>query len=244
LGRCEYGKVVLYSRSGIPFDLPHITNQLSKILPNGAVVDGELYLHSVGFQTLGSWIKKAQPESANIEYHLYDMPSTGENKEGKPWVERKADLANLFAQNTFDKIYMVPSHPVANEKEVTEWHNEMTIEGGFEGAIVRLLDGVYNYGYRSYDLLKVKQFDDDEYPIVGYTNGKGKFTNCPIFSCRTKEGKTFDVVPKGTFEYRAQLLAEGDKYIGKHMTVIYFGKSDDGIPRFPVGKGFRLEEDR
>ena len=46
-----------------------------------------------------------------------------------------------------------------------------------------------------------------------------------------------------SFEGR-QILKHLKKFIGKQLTVKYQGKSEDGIPRFPVGKGFRESFDK
>ena len=60
-----------------------------------------------------------------------------------------------------------------------------------------------------------------------------------VWKCKTKNGKEFNVRPKGTNEERAKFYKEAKKYIGKKLTVEYQELTDDGIPRFPVGKNFR-----
>jgi DNA ligase-1 len=106
-----------------------------------------------------------------------------------------------------------------------------------------LANGLYNYGYRSYDLLKVKSFDDAGYEVVGVTNGVGKFVNCAIWICRTAKGQEFRVTPKVSQSEKEAFLRNSKDYIGKLLTVAYFGLTDDGIPRFPVGIKFRPSED-
>jgi DNA ligase-1 len=117
------------------------------------------------------------------------------------------------------------------------------VEAGYEGAIVRNGKGLYREGYRSPDLLKVKTFSDDEFTIVGWKTGKGKFECCPIFRCVTAEGKEFDVTPKGTAEERSEMLRQADEIVGQLMKVKYFAYSPDGIPLFPVGLSLRFPED-
>jgi hypothetical protein len=51
------------------------------------------------------------------------------------------------------------------------------------------------------------------------------------------------VAPGGKREIREQMLREAVFHVGKFLKVKHFGFSDDGFPRFPVGLGFRLEED-
>src|SRR5690606_9954829 len=117
------------------------------------------------------------------------------------------------------------------------------IEAGYEGAIVRLLDAPYELGKRSNSLLKVKSFVDEEFKIISVTDGVGKFEGCAIIRVVTPEGKEFDVTPKGTMEERAEMYQQRESLIGQLLKVQFFEKSQDGIPRFPVGLGVRMPED-
>ena len=110
---------------------------------------------------------------------------------------------------------------VSTETELEQLHNEF-VEEGYEGAIIRTGHGLYQFGYRSHDLLKVKAFKDNEYKIVGYSNGVGKFIDCVIWVCETPEGKQFRVVPKGTAKERSEWLKEANKHIDSWLKVKYF----------------------
>lgn len=237
-------EVILYSRSGKIFDLPHISNELLRTMTPGSIVDGELYFHDTSFQTISSWIKREQPERQRIEYHLYDMPANGIN-ESATFHERYNQLVDFFNNNLDldERIKLCPTSEVNNEEELLEQHQKWAGELGFEGVMGRHHKGLYLFGYRSYDLLKVKDFDDDEFPIVGHTNGIGKFETCVIWICKMPDGKEFKAVPKGTFGEREEYLRTAEQYYGKLLTVTYQGFTDKGVPRFSVGKGFRPEED-
>ena len=125
------------------------------------------------------------------------------------------------------------------------WHYHKTFnKNGFEGSIIRLYDGPYELGHRSRSLLKYKDFKDDEFEIIGFTEGTGKFEGCVTWICKTKDNKTFNVVPKGTLHQKKKWFSEAEKYIGKEITVKYQSFSKDGIPEFPVGIGLRLKEDK
>jgi ATP-dependent DNA ligase len=227
--------VRLMSRGGKDLNLPHIQKELESFLPKGTVLDGELYTHGIPFQTVTSWIKKLQPESRNIQYLVYDCPEY--NGTSKKWIERLEDLKSLFKMDR-KNIKLLETQSADNEEEVQKLQKQF-VQEGYEGAIIRVNDGKYLYGFRSNDLLKLKDFDDAEFLVISFERGVGKFENTPILVCETKEGKTFKVTPKGTQEYREQLLKNIKKYIGKQLTVRYFGVSQDLIPRFPVGVGFR-----
>ena len=80
---------------------------------------------------------------------------------------------------------------------------------------------------------------DEEFKIIGFHEGTGDEKGLVIWDCITKDEKTFAVRPKGTFESRNKLFLEANLHIGKLLTVIFQEYSNDGIPRFPIGKGIR-----
>ena len=84
---------------------------------------------------------------------------------------------------------------------------------------------------------------DKEYIIKGYTTGLGRFCGCIIWICHTENGDEFKVVPQGTTEERQEAYKNALNYVGDYLKVKFFELTDDGIPRFPVGLGIRLEED-
>jgi hypothetical protein len=47
----------------------------------------------------------------------------------------------------------------------------------------------------------------------------------------------------GTLEYQRELYQNGDKYIGKKLTVLYTERSEDDIPKQPRAKVFRPDTD-
>lgn len=80
---------------------------------------------------------------------------------------------------------------------------------------------------------------EEEFKIIGFHEGKGDEKGLVIWDCITKEEKPFSVRPKGNAEQRKELYNNGNKYIGKKLTVIFQEYHESGIPRFPVGKAIR-----
>ena len=111
---------------------------------------------------------------------------------------------------------------------------------GYEGAILRVLDGTYKMGSKSTKLLKLKQFEDAEFTIVGHSISKDGVL---LWECEQEEGLIFEARPVGTMEYRAQLLKTADKCVGQLLTVKFIGRSADNKPLFGVGKGIRPSKD-
>jgi ATP-dependent DNA ligase len=241
------GEICLTSRQGKPWNIPHIAEELKEWLPDGMVLDGELYVAGESCQRITSWAKSAnpkgksyKPEALALIYHVYDMP-TFQGYDEQPWIEREKNLEENIQSS--EHIRVVYSWGVENEDEVMDWHGRF-ISQGYEGAILRGLYGPYLWGYRSAQLLKIKEFQDDEFVVVGATDGKGKMEGCVVWLCETNEDAgQFEVTMKLPMSERRRMFEQQHKYLGKSLTVRFFGHTDDGIPRFPVGICFRDEID-
>lgn len=237
VGNC----VELMSRGGDPYRIPHIQVAFEETLEKGDVMDGEVYCHGISRQTITSWAKRLQPDTSNLVFCAYDFIEDGFPDD--LWEVRRDKLAAWFYEHgaaVHGGIEHVFTQLVQSPEEVKHYHDQF-VQSGYEGAIVRLLKGMYKFGHRSSELLKYKEFDDDEFEVLGWTVGKGDWENVPIFRCKTKDGKLFDVPPKGSMVARAQMLKEADSYVGRRMNVRYFGFTDEGVPSFPVGCGIREE---
>jgi DNA ligase 1 len=245
----EGDSVKLMSRGGKQWNCcDHIIKELEMVLPKDWVLDGELYIHGATFQEITKLVKKLRPESVNVEFHVYDVPRAGyEQTEigGSTWSNRKISVELIDEFENCKSVKVVRTDYATCEEDVYKLQSEY-LEEGYEGAIVREFDGEYKFGYRSNKLLKVKNFMDEEYKIVDFTTGVGRFEGCIIWICQT--GKfpycnEFKVVPQGTMEERQETYQNADNHIGDMLKVKYFELTDDGIPRFPVGLGIRLTED-
>lgn len=238
----EDGAVSLLSRQGKEWvNLEHIQKVLQRAMPKGSMLDGELYVHGETFQTITSWCKKLREETTLLEFHVYDCPMLEFNTT-HTWEQRQHNVATLVGAIGHRSVVRVETY-VVNSLEEARTRQHMFEEAGYEGAILRLLGGAYQFGYRSRELLKMKEFIDAEYRIVGYKPGIGKNEDTVTWMCETQDGKQFGVAPKGTKQDRTQWLTEADAHVGKLLKVKSFGLTDDGIPRFPVGLGIRAEED-
>ena len=239
----EGDSVRLMSRGGKYWECSeHIAKELETVLPKECVLDGELYVHGATFQEITKLVKKSRKESVTVQYHVYDVPRwKGETGD---WTERfdvlSEELWNLL--KNCKSVVTVPTYEANNEDEVYKLQSEF-LEDGYEGAIVRAMDGEYRFGYRSNKLLKVKNFTDEEYEIVDFTTGVGKFEGSIVWICKTDDGHEFKVVPQGTMEERQEAYETASNHVGEMLKVKFFELTDDGIPRFPVGLGIRLPED-
>lgn len=242
----EGNELVLRSRAGKPLNVPHIKASLESKLHKNGVLDGELYIHGKNFQEITRLVKKVRPESIELEYHVYD--GFLRNSELTPFRERCIQVQNLLVNPEVpddslpQHVILVESRYASSIGSVNTIYSQM-IDDGYEGAIIRNYDGVYKLKHRSSDLLKLKSFKDGEYQVVDFGTGVGKFEGTPIWRCVTDQGFFFDVVCKGSLDEKKEEYANAHDRIGQWLKVKYFELSEDGIPRFPVGLGFRMQED-
>lgn len=244
----EDGKVVLLSRQGKKFNaLPHIIAELEKIIPDGVVLDGELYVHGEEFQELIHLIKRDEPheDSIKIEYHIYDCFKLNKEEEFQDRACNLIKLENLYnlQQETFvgiDKIRFVQTQTIKNETEM-KLAQEWAEKNGYEGIMLRNATAPYKVGHRSHDLLKVKKFQDAEFEIVGGYENKGKQEGQCTLLCKTKDGTEFGVKPEGTDAQRKWYWQHLAEIKGKMLTVRFFSwtTSKNPVPRFPIGVAIR-----
>ena len=239
--------VKLMSRGGKQWECcDHIIDELEQVLPKDWVLDGELYIHGSTFQEITKLVKKLRPESGNVQFHVYDVPRANYDEEHLDWDSRFTALESMHRFTDSCKSVVTVNTYQCDAEDVVYQLQSQFLEEGYEGAIVRERDGEYKFGYRSNKLLKVKNFMDEEYKIVDYTTGVGRFEGCIIWICETENGDAFKVVPQGTMEerqktyYNARKDGEG---LGDMLKVKFFELTDDDIPRFPVGLGIRPLED-
>ena len=250
LAKKEDGVVYLWTRKGKMLDVPtEIKEELGKILENGEATDGELYRHGWGFQRIASAIKKRGVDTPGLHYYIYDTPVLNKAFQERfmdKWADASlwdnCDIDKPISVPRTDRLMIVPTVQVSGKDSLAMMESKC-IEAGFEGLMVRNLMGLYQFKNRSYDLQKVKQFEDAEYEIIGGKEGQGRESGMAIFRCKTDSGIEFDVRPKGNVEERSSMWKNLSQYIGKPLTVKYQGLTDDGRPRFPVGLHIRPEWD-
>jgi len=231
--------VGLFSRNGKPVS-KHLTHIIGEVntLPANDILDGELYSDDLTFQQIVGLVKKKTLKGEDAENMkkiylcVYDTIRPGTN------VERNAYLTSLFASRTFTSLRLLETVTCASATDVKTLHDAYVAEG-YEGLILRNRDGLYATGHRSVDLQKYKEFEDTEYPVVGFREGEGDEKGCVLWECRLPSGGTFWVRPRGTREDRGEAFLAGSTYIGKQLTVRYQELTTDGVPRFPVGIAFR-----
>lgn len=252
--------IVMTSNSGKQF--PHFSNlrkSISEWLENVDKtelldgLDGELYAPQIigtdgkalsddaRFSMISSicGLARSVPHELEdqLEFHCFDLF----DKSGTiDQVARFKHRDNVFKKlpKTCKNIIKVETRILDAVRQVVEFHGE-SAEKGYEGVILRTFSLKYRPGTRSPELRKFKLFKDEEYEIVDCKVDKGVELQHFTWILKTEDGKEFSAKPMGTKEEKLEWYANRKSHIGKFITVKFQEFSDDGIPRFPIAKGFR-----
>ena len=247
--RCLATKDGFFSRGRKQFSsCQHIWKELAPFFakyPN-ARLDGEFYTHEYKdeFELICSAVKKTADKAIDkdiklqnkVEYHVYDAPRLNGLNETDTFIKRQKmiaeELKNLKSVKVAETLYGVKEEDINEQKG--KW-----IEEGYEGAMIRNTNMPYEYK-RSYNLLKLKDFDDSEFEIIGIKEGTGNYSgHVGSFTVKMKNGKEFDAKLMGSMDRLRYLFTHQKEAIGKMATVRHQGFSTYGIPRFPVMREIR-----
>lgn len=233
-----------WSKAGEPYKLPqHIQEEVLKLAEAGKIpdgIDGEIYagLESEGglsLQRIVSAFRKPNNDTPRLKLYVYDLPSST-----KTFDERKFDLDTLDSDVRSLKlrnINVLRTIGVENEVQGDEVHSE-NVANGFEGSIYRNKDGIYDFGGRSYDVIKRKPRQDAEAKVVSVEidkNGQG------VLTCEEQTGVQFKclMLKKADEDVNYRLYENALTLIGKFITFEFEERSDDGIATKPVGTAIR-----
>lgn len=232
------GEATLWSRTRKPItSCPHIVQELEAAFEGmDIILDGELYNHEMksDFEKIVSLVRQEEPGEGHeiVQYHVYDTVNEDEFK------HRYAKLHRLFRMFEFYSLKLVQTEVAKTEDDVMVYFDKYRAQG-YEGAMMRNVESLY-VNKRSYDLQKVKEFDDAEYPIVGVEEGRGKLAGHAIFVLKTEEGKEFLAKMKGDTAQLKRFFDDHSLWSGKKLTVQYQGLTGkEKVPRFPVGVAIR-----
>ena len=224
---CEDGINKAYSRNGKPVTaIKHILQDIQ--LEEGMILDGELYCHGYPLQTIVSWIKREQEETLKLKYHLYDIVAPDLAYKARSEVIRTLPLGK--------SISPVYGDPIGSHEALIEAFRRYRGQG-YEGAILRWGDFGYEDGKRSKSLVKVKEWQDDEFVVIDILRSSDDWA---ILVCELSDsGKTFRVSAPGSITEKQVVLDNRDRYIGRSVTVEYANLTKDGVPFHPVATHWR-----
>lgn len=234
--------VTLFSRNGREFkNYTTIENELMLLnLPAGSKLDGEITMGH--FQELMRTISRKDEGielSKEAVYNIFDIP-----KENVPFKERMMILETLMEKARIlglDHLKKVEGNWFETETELLSFY-ESQLNDGFEGIMVKTVDGLYEHS-RGWGWQKMKPEHTDDLEIVGLEEGRGKYEGqLGAFVCRLDNGDTVNVGSGLEDDERIEMWPKRDELIGQFIEVKYQEKTQDGSLRFPIFKRFRPDK--
>lgn len=230
----EYDKdlqeVFIGSRGGQSYNVPHLKDLLRPLflVNQKLVLDGELYVHGKSLQEVSGAVRRKDNVPDWIEYHIYDIVDPK-----NPQYSRINKLRNIielsYPGNPY--IHFVETYEVNSEAEIKSYHDTF-VEAGYEGAMVRDYNGKYEIGFRSNSLLKVKEFLDEEFEIIGGEVSEGKsIGESFVFVLKNNlDDQTFKARPTGTELEKMEFYTNIESYVGKKATLRFQERTQGGLP--------------
>ncbi len=228
------GVCTLWTRTRKPIvSCPHIVVEIEDAFPGQTLLlDGELYNHEMkaDFERIVSLVRQdaPHPDCELVQYHVYDVPDSTLS------ARERMKLLLDYTERDFKFLRMVHTAVIDDETGVLEYLTHFR-NAGYEGCMLRNAEALY-VNKRSYDLQKVKEFDDGEFEIIGIKEGRGRLVgHVGAFICRISTGIECEVKLSGTTDRLREYYENHALWQGKKMTVRYQGLTKKGNLRFPVG---------
>jgi hypothetical protein len=207
-------------------------------LPGYAVLDGELYNHSMDFGTLVSAVKTTKtvhPRLHEIQYWIFDIQY--QDHEGAPFEARCTLLINAWNRYTEDHhipsgFRIVPTQIAYNHEQILQKHNQH-VSVGYEGIMIKKIahnalpnskqydEALYRSGKNNH-ILKYKYFHDEEVVILSIADNSAMVRDC--------RGQVFTVTMRQVYE---------NNIVGKQLTIRYLRRDDSGVPESAIGVAIR-----
>lgn len=261
--RCIMTADGMFTRNGQEIQsAPHIAVAMGSFFAENpdVVLDGEIYSDELAedFEKIMSLARKTFPTDADLresarllQYHVYDMPSL--DTDGY-----KARIEAIDAMICFvaDKMPFGGKSPMRKVETIgvyswAEWDEAHAdwVKKKYEGSIGRIPDALYQQK-RTFDLIKRKDFIDDEFAVSAMEEGKGNWAGaCKRIFCwlpstpeeqripaNAKDPKlTFKATPTGSY-LKLQEVLQGP--LPSEATVEFLGwtRSKISKPRHPSAK--------
>ncbi len=250
----EKGKAKSFSRQGKKFStLSLVEKEIENIGLKNVVFDGEICIvddkGNEDFQLIMKEIGRKDHTISNPKFQMFDLiPSDifyrGESESGK-LSQRLSLLNRIISKKNLNYVSSLKQIPVTSFEEL-EKLSQKAFEKGWEGLMIRKDD--FYKGKRTDDILKIKEFHDNEYVVKDVMFGplryvkEGKEIEEEMLSGVLIEHKGFDVrVGSGfTIDQRKEIFKDPSLILNKTITVQYFEETQNqegGYSlRFPVIK--------
>lgn len=235
--------------------LQQITQALSGMNLKGYMVDGELIrinhdnLSSKdNFKETSGLVNSKSDNKEGLEFVIFDMVSLEDYKRqenNEIYEVRMQRINEMIVPNDF--VRLVPSYGATESvEEIYEKLNEVTSQDE-EGLMLNLVSGVYRFGKRSAELLKVKAMDTCDIECIAIEEGEGKYAGTLGKIVCNYKGYELRVGSGFTDERRAYYWRNPWMIVGSIVEIQYFEETSNDKGelslRFPVFKRVRDDKD-
>jgi len=239
----DNGTMKAYSKGGrLITSIPEILSEYEGVLKKKhRPIDGELYHHGTPLQTIGSWVKRRQPDTLKLEFKCFDYMDPEKTFEERDIFLRAFEFGKK--SEYINTSYLVGEFNLLSLLK-------RALKEKYEGLILRLPHGMYEEGKRSKNVLKVKRkitsgteesfMLDDEFLVV---NIKSSVDGWAILICETENGVRFSMSAPGSVPEKTLILKNKDEYIGKHIRAEFEGYTSGKKPVEAVALMFREKSD-
>lgn len=269
LAKCTEAGITLESRTGQPYNVPHIIEELEKVMKVGDILDGELYVHGPSLQEITSAVKREDAAEKYDEAARKFDEATDAGKPSDKLEQELHDAVNILnirealEFHVFDIVLMNVKFE-ARLEELEHYARNNFIE---HGNVV-----IVKYSFAdSLQLLnrQLKDCIDRGFEGIMYRTPEGMYESGKRSSGLWKyklffdeefkiigvgvdkqgyavfqllnnvNGEEFDCV-LGSYEWRLEAAQAKELYIGRYMTVQYQSRYKGTLlPQFPTGKLIR-----
>ncbi|WP_375753952.1 DNA ligase [Vibrio sp. HN007] len=197
-------------------------------------VEGELWAGRSNFNHVQKTVLDKEPEDTGwkkIKFMLFDLYG-----EDLLYEERYSKLIKQIDGKSSPILEVVQHQPIVDRVSLYDFMRQILSQGG-EGVMLRRVGSLYVSG-RTDDLLKLKQVSDTEAKVIGYKEGRGKYTGLMgALLVELECGSRMYIGTGFTDKERA-----APPVIGSVITIQYSGYTSGGLPRFARFLRERMEE--
>jgi DNA ligase-1 len=207
------------SRNGNPINAPL---WFVHDFPN-TPLDGELWLERNQFDRLSGIVrnKNKQDQWKKIKYMVFDLPDEPAN-----FNHRNLKLQRLVRSKKLAHLSLVNQIELKDSQALMEYLGLIEAKGG-EGLMLHRKASFYQAS-RSYDLQKLKSFNDEEARVIAHIPGKGKYENMlGAIQVINKKGVVFKIGSGFSVKQR-----QTPPPVNSQITYRFRGVTSKGTPRF------------
>lgn len=246
----EGDTVQALSRTGKPFTSLDVLVKAFEKIPGDFVLDGEVITKSGldhdDFKSIVSQVKRKNytiEDPVMMIFDIYSLDVAYGRATSAKFSDRYKELQDFFTANksVLDGIAVLVEQKKVESEDMLMIEFAKAEKAGWEGLMIR--KDVPWEGRRTDNLLKLKDFEDGEFTIVGYTLGDFRYKNTVLHNVLASvdvdyKGYKCSVGSGWSLDERKKYAEDPESLVGKTLKVKYFEETtnDKGEKsmRFPT----------